>query len=143
MRLSNTQAVSRPAFFDRNPGPKTSMYSAGGVAPHASTTRWSYTVPVGRKAWVDSMWIQVDRAAAGTTAGVVAANLNYVPNGGTVGVFGQGWLFNNAVGAVNQVVAEQFGYLGAGDVLSSTTSDGSTGGSIDYTIAAKYTEYDA
>ena len=143
MRIVTSAAAGRPTFYDRNPAPKSNLYSAGAVVPHGSTTRWSYTVPAGKKAWVDALFLAVDRAAAAAPAGTIAANINYVPNGGATAVLGQALLINNTVGAMDKLSVTQFGYLGAGDVISATTVDTSTGGSADLTAGAKYTEYDA
>lgn len=40
-----------PAFYDRNPLVKNNIWVSS-VAAHASTVRWSYTVPTDRKAYV-------------------------------------------------------------------------------------------
>lgn len=143
MRITNSQTAARPQFYDRNAVPASAMYSAGGVAPHGTTTRWTYTVPAGKKAWVDAVCAELYRDVAAAAAAIAAVNINYQANGGGGSVLCQAAQSTNALVQVSEFVFTQFGYMGPGDIVYATTLDTSTGGSNAYTASIKRTEYDA
>lgn len=134
---------SRPAWFDRNPVQVPKNYYSTAIAPHTLTTRWTYTVPTGKKALLEFALVKAIRSVAATTAGTVYAYLSLTPSGLTVVVLGVIELMANSVGDHDASLVGQSIVLGAGDALLAATLDTSTGGTVDYSLAAKLTEFDA
>lgn len=142
MRITSSQAASRPIYTDRNPIVRTQNYTAT-LAPHAFTQRWSYTVPAGKKAFCDFVRLYRRRTGVATTASDDGAEIDYTPSGGAAMAI----IYNVNTDNTNMLVRtegySQFGFLGPGDNLQANTSDASTGGSVQFTIGAKIVEYDA
>jgi len=67
--------AQRPEPHDRNPVRQTLTYSGTGIAPHATTQRFSYTVPSGKKAIVLAAQANLQRATAATTAAITRASV--------------------------------------------------------------------
>jgi hypothetical protein len=143
MRTYNSQQIARPEWWDRNPITNSIQYVATGVAPHGATQRASYTVPAGKKAYVDMVLLTVRRDLAAGAAALAAAYATYTPSGGTETRLFQQGDFQNTVNAGQQATITQFGFLGVGDAVKLYTLDASTGGTYTYLIGAKITEYDA
>jgi hypothetical protein len=143
MRLSNAQAVARPNPYDRNGTAKTSTALTGGAAPHAITQRWSYTVPVGRKAFIEAFFALVQRNTAAAPVGAAAVIMQYTPVGGAATRVLDVWVSSNGVGDTALQTPTNFGFMQAGDVLTASDQDSSTGGTVTYVQTAKYTEFDA
>jgi hypothetical protein len=143
MRLTSGTAGARPSPYDRNQVPKTSVYHANGVAPHASTQRWTYTVPVGKKAQFDVVLARGWRSAVAAPVGQVEVSIGDIPSGGVNGYMLMQDTNANAVGQLFNVSLTQLGAMGVGDQIQALTIDTSTGGTVDYVVDAKYTEYDA
>jgi|SRR5712664_1673086 len=62
----------RLAPYDRNPTrPAALFFTTAPIAPHASTLRFSYTVPTNRKALMLTIQFRVRRATAATTAAAI------------------------------------------------------------------------
>jgi hypothetical protein len=59
------QASDRAAYYDRNPINRTQYYTAAALAPHGVTQRWAYTVPAGKKAFIDVVRASNHRVSAG------------------------------------------------------------------------------
>lgn len=130
-------------YYGRNPVVRTAEYDAQGVSPHAATTRNTYTVPTGKLAYVESLYCLVVRITAATAASRVGAVCNLDPSGGEPAVdIIRALLLTNAVGDNHGVVLASGGYLAAGDVLTLVTSDASTGGTVDYQVTRKLTEFE-
>lgn len=114
---------------------QTGNYNAGGVAPHAATTRWTYTVPTNRAAQIESALVAILRTAAAAPVGTTFA---------TVTATGVSLLYatdiSNAVGAFTSQQQGESGFLNAGDVLLGQTFDGSTGGTHDLVVTAHWRE---
>ena len=143
MRVGPQPIIARPAWYDRNPSIQVKNYSAAGVAPHTSTLRWSYTVPSGKKAFLELADIEVVRATAATTVGMVSAGITYTPSGGSeVNVIVVEIRTNGVGDRAGKTVGQAF-VMSAGDSIKAYTTDTSTGGTIDYTMSAKITEFDA
>lgn len=143
MRLSNTQAVSRPEPSDRNGTAQTIVYGANSVAPHAQTTRASYTVPANRKAVVEASFVQMIRDSAAAAASIVQASFYYTKSGGSAQQVINAFSGSNVLWS-----GDHFGIgwslrLFAGDVIDLRTSDVSTGGTNTFNLFARATEYDS
>lgn len=141
-QIYQTTQIARPQFYDRNPVMSILSYNAGGVAPHAVTTRTSLTVPAAKKAWLDGLWLRITRQTAPAGAGLVQILCPYTPSGG--GAAYMNWLemSNGAAGFSTYKDVVQLGFLNSGDLLQIQTVDPSAGGTVDYTLACKSTTYD-
>lgn len=138
-----TASPSRPAYYDRNPAVQFAAYSASAVAPHTATVRATYTVPTGKKAYLESLLCRARRNAAASAVGQQIAYAQYTPSGGAASIFIMAELFNNTVGATAFVNQGQSGLMAAGDIIDLVTVDNSTTGSGDYNLAARIVQYDA
>lgn len=143
MRVFNVQPAARPQFYDRNPVPKSQLFSGAGIAPHADVIRWSYTVPVGKKAWVDGCTVYVIRDAAATAVNSCFCGIQYTPSGGAISRLNVCYQVVNTVGDQIHNSLTQIGALMPGDLIQADDSDISTGGTHVIEESAKYTEYDA
>jgi len=135
--------AARLSWYDRNPLVKWLLYSAQGVGPHGMTTRWTYTVPTGRKTMLEALMAYLMRATAATTLGWASIQIWYQPAGGTDQELVYLDLYDNTVAAKTVSHLPFAVVLLAGDILRGVTADTSTGGACNYRIAAKATEYDA
>ena len=145
-QLSDTQAVSsfaRTNWYDRNPLTvvKTFGTPLGGIAPHAVTERWVYTVPTGRKAYVESASVISMRDAAAAPAGAVTDYIVYNTAPSTQLALIQ--YLNNTVGHSMSMGIGQSVTMLEGDTLKGYTTDASTGGTCTHFINAKLTEFAA
>lgn len=134
---------SRPLYYDRTMVSRTSYYSSGAIAPHGITERWTYTVPTGKKAFVQSLLAVAQRITAAAPVSQYAALVTVTPNGGTLARVLLALLLTNNVGDSAREHYGASGALAAGDVLASSTVDLSTGGTVDYNLSAWYIEFDA
>lgn len=130
-------------WYDRNPVHIARNYAASGVAPHGSTQRWTYTVPAGKKAFIEHTVLHAFRNTAAAPVGEVNLAIVVTPAAAAAVEYTIRRFFNNTVGAEIQSEASQGGILLAGDAIEARTSDASTGGSMAYNINAKMTEFDA
>jgi len=135
--------LARPGWYDRNPVRLFQYYKGDGVAPHSSTLRWTYTVPAGKKAWVELLVNRVKRSGAATTPDAVLSQIYLTPYGGSISTLLYVFFNSNTLGAGDTIIVPASMMLGAGDVLSAYTQDASTGGLVDYLVSAKITEFDA
>ena len=133
----------RLEWYDRNPQHKLLKYFVMNVAPHTITERWAYTVPAGKKAFVELMTIFIYRGAAATTEGLVYSNINITPFEEAPDTVVLGLMRTNVVGDESRDGIGQSAILIPGDALKGHTMDSSTGGTIDYLVASKVTEFDA
>ena len=143
MRIVSSASISRPTYYDRNPVARQLNYSAGGVVPHGATQRATYTVPAGKRAFCDAFFTSVRRSGAAAPVGVAQVYAQYTPNGGTAGLMGMASLSTNNVNDTTSGSGTGMGIMYAGDVLGIFSSDTSTGGTVDYNIHYKITEFDA
>jgi len=143
VRVGTPSAVARPDWYDRNPVSRVDYYWGSGVAPHGVTTRLSYTVPSGKKAMVEVLVLKVRRNTAATTLGIARASLILTPSGGAPDNFMDACIVNNTVDVKDGWSIGASLALITGDLLEFTTYDGSTGGTCDYWLSYKITEFDA
>lgn len=130
----------RQNYYDRNPLVVTRSFFGAALAPHVQVMRWSYTVPVNRKFFLEVAFAQVIRSGAGATFGFI---------NDWVGIASDpAYYFSAATTAVNppdrQVsIVGAAGYFNAGDSLQGWTVDNSNGGDGTHWLNIKGTEYDA
>jgi len=138
----NPVASPRAEWYDRNPADASQDYY-GSLSPHVVTTRWSYTVPSGKKAWVQIATIFCMRRTAATTMGEVYVFLVIVPSGGSLKRLMIACFVDNTVWVKDKAYGGVGILLRAGDAVNANTADSSTGGTVDYYCGAKITEFDA
>ena len=124
-------------WYDRNPTSISKTFTNTGVAPHVITSRWTYTVPAGRKCQIEFVQIELVRK---TVAAPVNTAFGYVTIAGAS--FLRAVMESNTIGERSNTVAGVGVILEAGDVIAGLTFDSSTGGTITYTLTLKGTEFD-
>jgi len=144
MRVGQLQP-SRPVYYDRNPISQTINYDASAVAPHADTVRGTYTVPSGKKAYLETVWLHTLVATVAAPAGLKRTRILLV-----IATGGTSTLDDAVLAAVENTAGnkEHVSYQGSllmmvSDVLELHTEDGGTGGTVDHRMAAKFVEFDA
>lgn len=130
-------------WFDRNPKQENREYYVQGLAPTTLTKRWNYVVPEGRKAFLEILQATVYRITAPTTPGRAAAYVRHTPEGELSHPILRAEVINPAAWTVMTVALGQAIILLQGDILDAYTIDTSTGGTIDFRLYAKITEFDA
>lgn len=113
------------------------VYAANGVAPHAGTTRWTYTTPTSRATRVEALHLGMMRATAPGAAALTNA-LIWSATGTARYIELQE--ITAAVGAMTRDLLGECGWLAAGDVIFATTQDFSTGGTYNYTASGHLRE---
>lgn len=139
----SSETAARPETYDRNPLAVTAVYEGSGLAPHGFTIRSTYTVPSGKKAWLDSLFTLVRRITVAAPAATVQASVYYDPVVGSNAYLGRALLWTNAVDDKDVVQLSPGSVMFAGDSINIATGDGSTGGTVDYNTYIKVTEFDA
>lgn len=125
-------------WYDRDPSSTDIGYTGVDVAPHSSTQRASYTVPTGKKAWVQSLSAWIKRTAVATTLGYAKVTF-YCPTG-----VAQRTLHNDNTDESEVAGFETMATLiMAGEVCAIYTSDSSTGGTVSYIAGMRITEFSA
>lgn len=135
------QARAAPA--DRNQITTGATSETLGVAPHATTTRISYTVPAAKKALLTSCGYNLTRATAAAPVGrwscivfitnLLATNLYLLAR----------YSYGNTVGDSIFQDKPITHTLLAGEQIRANTTDASTGGTLDITTFATVQEHDA
>ena len=119
------------------------FYQDNNLAPHADTTRFTYTVAAGKRAIVELLDINLFRNVAASSAGLAGAYFEVQPSGGSfANVFRVEFLDNTANYRVKDSLAPQL-WLFAGDAIRARTYDGSTLGGVRYYVSYKLTLFTA
>lgn len=139
--IFQSTAVARPAYYDRN-GIQIGASFEAALPPHGATNRWSYTVPVGKAAYIESLYAYMVRQTAPGANVYSECYCVALLNGVTTDKFFD-LVFNGAVpftpAYINQT---SFGFMRPGDVLFGTSQSSDTGGANTYGIAFKGTQFD-
>ena len=128
----------RLEWYDRNPQECTFTYAGDDVAPHSSTVRWTYTVPTGKKLFVESAVALVTRVTAADTASEVVARVT-----ARAMSLLRAKIYTNAVGDKDHMNVGRSVIMLAGSVLQGSTADLSTAGTIDFLATLHGIEFDA
>jgi len=64
-------------WYDRNPIALLEHYGGSGVGPHGGTTRWIYTVPKNKKAYVESTLVEIVRRTVAAPIGTYGCYIRY------------------------------------------------------------------
>jgi hypothetical protein len=135
-------AVARPAYYDRGAASINKAYGASGIAPHVNTTRFTYTVPAGRKCVVENICVSIYREGVASPIGQV---FGYVVlfDGSTYCNLVNLYTAANTVGATSTNIVGNGATVYAGEQIIGGTWDLGTGGTNDFRLNAKGTEYNA
>ena len=128
----------RLEWYDRNPQGVEQAYTAAGVAPHGFTVRFTYTVPTGKKFFLENAVGITVRKTAATTPGMAFCGVS-ARNYGVV----EGQVRTNNVGDLNSMNVGRTVIMVAGDQLKGDSQDASEGGTMDYEVYAHGIEFDA
>ena len=135
-------AVARPNYYDRSATTKSTEY-AGTTGPHAVTQRYTFTVASGYKAYVESCVTLATVATVATTRTAVYASQYVVTDDSGAADLAIVKIYGNTLGQQLLNVVSGVSLLNAGNQLVASTSDTSTGGTIDYILSVKYTQFAA
>lgn len=136
------ESNSRPDWFDRKPLSIVDQYSSN-AAPHAETARVTYTCPQDRKAMVELLYGEVSRMVA--DPGVFAwcgSRWKFTPAGKTEAELFTVQFYDNNVGKTTSLGLGTTLTLLPGDKIIGYTIDLSAGGTINYQLNYKLTEFD-
>ncbi len=146
MVTQRTIQLARPTFYDRNPLDvvKNGTVDVGAVT-RAQTSDWAYTVPTGKKAFMDSAVAVVVENAAVATNARANAYIRLTPSGAGAVDFIVIFLPSGANAQAQQNVFGGSLTVLAGDVVSglSLSNNNAVGSDVWVEEAAKFTEYDA
>jgi len=143
MRVGPQPIIARPAWYDRNPTIKEDHYWGQGVAPHAVTTRISYTCPAGKKAMIEVLQVRVRRVTAATTLGLCGAYAMLTDAVAGAKEILDAYLNDNTLNVRNEAAIGTALIMVAGNTIDLKTYDTSTVGTCDYFMSYKITEFDA
>jgi len=143
VRVGTPSAVARPAWHDRSAVSRADAYDGLAVTPHTATERIAYTCPAGKKAMLELVQVRCRRNAVATTLGIVKAYCMFTPSGGSIKEILSAYLNDNTVNARDAQAQGTTLVLCTGDIISLRTYDLSTGGTCDYFLTYKLTEFDA
>ena len=129
-------------WYDRNPESGVGAY-LGGLAPHAGTSRLSYTCPKEKIAMVELLSCSIWRTKVDTTPGDVGAHWMLTPKGKTPMMFLYAFLFDNNLGATDTRAIGTTLILLPEDKIEGFTFDLGADGEIMYFLAYKLTLFDA
>lgn len=139
----NSLETPQLEWYDRNPSPFTRSY-LNALAPHAITQAWTYTVPNNRKAFIESIDLSLVRMVAGAAAERAQVFVQIQPKGATTQttlLFRE--IFDNTIGAHAEATTGQSLLLFSGDIIQALTFDNNVGGTVQFFVGLKGTEFDA
>lgn len=121
--------------------PSDGGYIGTGVGPHSTTVRYTYTVPAGRVAVLEAVFVEVTRATAPTTAGQARCYVVVTRNGASSLILVEATIFTSTVGVTEWATLGTPITLLSGDNVTLRTIDGSTGGTCNYTGSVMISQY--
>jgi hypothetical protein len=134
----NTGFSAKAAYYDRNPLDVSQHFGVSGLAPATLTTRATYTVPSGRKAFLAWVDLTIMRDAAAAPAGRVMIDAD---GPAAIGILCL--QLQNVVGVITSKTLYQGALSLAGSVHTLDTWDVSTGGTNEVELYRQITEFDA
>lgn len=141
--MSDWQKRLNVHWYDRNPRSSVKGYDAPTVAPHTVEVRWSYTVPKGKKAIIEGVYVKLIRRNVADPVGFASCHVDFLEKGGSANPpILKAMIVTNVAGDMDKDVLEGI-TMYEGDKISGVTQDLSTGGSIAYMTGCKITEFDA
>lgn len=142
MQIFQGTQISRPVPFDRNGVVRASGYNLGAAGPFAAITALTYTVPAGKRGFLEVLTGIVQRQVAAAALGVDMLLWQYTKSGGAAFTLQYTTLYKNGVGEQDTENLTSFGFMGPGDKLEALVIGGSTGGSVLWNGAYKLMEFD-
>lgn len=132
--------VARPAYYDRQA--ITAMIDASThLLPSGQTVRATYAPAFPYAAFVESIYVSIQRATAAAPVNASAIMVRYYPFfGGVITVMAL-TCTSNVVGFVESDHQPDFGYMAYGDAIKLETFDIDTGGALDTYASMKATEF--
>lgn len=124
-----TTQIARPAYYDRQAIGVLNAYAAT-LAPHALTTRWTYTPVNGGAAFIETIALEAIRTAVAGALSASAVNIVFAPFYGGSFVLAGANIFDNVLYSKDEAQITSLGYMAFGDTLSLQTVDTDTGGQI-------------
>ena len=114
------------------------------AAPHATTTRWTYTVPDGKNAILETAYVMVIRRSAAPTSSYANFRLwDTAEINAQFGILAAASIVDmNGVGDKDRDHITGNIILHEGDILSAISYDISDGGTVGYWSGAKIEEFD-
>ncbi len=134
---------ARPDWYDRNPSSALWEVELVGIAPHSETVRGTYTVPSGKLAVVDIVYLEIMRTDVPDAVGRAALRLLYSDDGATWRTIAKADLKTAEMFGIDKVHLTGLGIFMPGDSFRITTFDGSTGGECYYNAVVKIFTFDA
>lgn len=135
---------NRAPYFDRNPLSITRSFQSNVVGPAANLLGWTYTVPAGRKAYLESYYLNVELNVAGGPPGanLKQALLRYIPVIGTpINFQSADYYVPNALGTKVVTAGGSSVIMLAGDAIEGRYTV-PNGADIYIVNTAKLTEFD-
>lgn len=144
MPILNSPSSSRPEFYDRNSLHVNDDFAANNLAPHSETVRDSYTVPSGKKMFLEAVYVYIFIADAASIPGTKFTAISITPNGETRYTLYRALLSDseNAGGNKDQWTVGGSAMLFPGDAVEIRTLDSGTDGQLDVVASWKGTEFD-
>lgn len=135
--------LSRKAWYDRSPKVIFKVWGHSNLDPHAITQRWAYTVPTGRKAFLETAQVNIRRRVASTNDQYGQVYIYYTPSGEAGSVLLMAWIMSKAVGTNDKSVIGHSLLMFEGDQLAGYSGYSATGdGKTMIYVTAKLTEFD-
>lgn len=139
-------ASGRPLYYDRNPVTrKEAAAVAAGAAVRATTQDWAYTVPSGKKCFVEFLYCRALNNSATAVNGSAFAEIRYQPSGGSESNLMSAIVPAGGASIVNGFTAAGVGLMGAGDIISgySNSDNSAAGSSVVLQTTFKGSEFDS
>jgi hypothetical protein len=134
-------------YYDRNATSITNNYAAATIAPHGATNRWTYTVPSGRKAFLEFAEVQVIMETVPTVTATQSAQsyLQVTTAAGSTKLIMLAMLYGATVvqGSRDTVALGGSMELQPAEVLIGTTVNSFTAGSCWHFLTTKLSEFDS
>lgn len=141
MRVASL-GVARPLYYDRAATTASAQYS-NTLAPHAFTTRFTYTVPAGYKAYVENSYCLVVVKTAGSAVGDVYSGVGAITDDATSSYVANAQIYTLTQGVSQESLAASVALLNAGNQLLGYTINLCTGGTVLHTLSIKYSQFSA
>jgi len=133
-------AQARAAYHDRNTSDATVWTQQVAIGPHGVVSRYTYTVPAGRKALVASAYARWRRVTVAAPVGKITLFLNQgVGSGMNADIHN----LLNTVDAIESISGPGGLFMGPASGVVCNTGDLGTGGTCDYSATHFITEFDA
>lgn len=132
----------RAGWFDRNPIARYQSFNSLALAPAAQTILWTYTVPVGKKAWLASVQVSLSVRTMPTVGSFGWAAIG-VMDTGIFYPISRVFLFNTVPGASEYETTGVAWMMPSGLAVQAVWEQLSVGGAYEVNLAASLTEFDA